>query len=215
MGTVSSGWSMVRFWAVVAGLLTLLGAVAPVSATDTPTVKVDSAAASEGRLSLTGDIIFVGSKVSGSHECRFSEWTGWFQPVEGKAEGGQVAIRLKTASVVGDFKDPGRWSPKLEKHLRGEHFFDSEKFPEATFFSTSIQANKGTAGGYTHLIEGKLTIKGVEKGIRFPATVRFEEGKVEAAAELKINRKDYNILYDGKADNLIKESVVLRFVLKG
>ena len=200
---------------VLVGCVFLLGSSRPAFGAEGSVGIGEGEVTSVNRISLGGEIIFVGSKITGSHECRFSEWGGWFEPAGGKVEGGRIEILLKTASVVGDFKDPGKLSAKLEKHLRGEDFLYSSKFPEARFTSSSIRAIQASVDGNTHVIKGLLTIKGVSKEVFFPASVRFEGGKVEGAAELTINRKDFNIKYDGRKDDLISESVVLKFLLKG
>src|SRR4029450_12901177 len=58
-----------------------------------------------------------------------------------------VELTAKTTSV--DTGNTGR-----DEHLRGDHFFDCEHFPEMTFRSTSVAA----AGGSFSLV-GDLTIK--------------------------------------------------------
>lgn len=173
---------------------------------------VAAAAAGDGA-KLTGDIIFIGSKVTGSHECKFTEWTGSARLADGKAEGGSLSFEVKTASVVADFAAPNDWSKKLEGHLKSEDFFDVEKFPTATFTSEAITASP--VAGSTHTVTGKLTIRGVIKDVSFPATIKVTDGAIEANAEFSIQRKDFGIEYPGETDNLIREGVVLKLAFKG
>lgn len=55
--------------------------------------------------------------------------------------------------------------PKLDEHLMKADFFDSAKFPTATFVSTSVKVEGTTAD-----ISGNLTIKGVTKPVVLDAT---------------------------------------------
>jgi polyisoprenoid-binding protein YceI len=171
------------------------------------------AAAPAGALALSGDILFTGSKVTGSHECKFATWSGTFAPADGKAEGGSLRFEVETASVIADWKAPNDWSKKLEGHLKAEDFFDVANHPKATFVSTEIKA--GGEAGATHTVTGKLTIRGVTRDVTFPATIKLEGGKVTASAKFSINRKEFNIQYAGKPDDLIRDGVVLEINARG
>ena len=76
------------------------------------------------------------------------------------------------------------------------------------FESTSIES---TAEGYD--ITGNLELHGVTKSIRFPATIAVEEGRVTAEAEFFIQRFDFDIVYPGKPDDLIRDEVVIKLSL--
>ena len=60
---------------------------------------------------------------------------------------------------------------------------------------------------------GDLTIRGTKKSISFPAKIALD-GSFSLNAEFSINRKDFGIVYDGKADDLIRDGVVLKLALK-
>ncbi len=160
---------------------------------------------------LSGSIGFVGSKVTGSHIGDFKEWSGSVTLAGGKAEGGKLEFTIKTASVVCDVASRNDWTPKLEEHLKGADFFDVAKFPTATFASTEIKA--GGEGG-SHTVKGNLTIHGVTKLVTFPATITVKGKDVSGKSEFSINRKDFGIAYAGKADDLIRDGVVLKIDVK-
>jgi polyisoprenoid-binding protein YceI len=175
---------------------------------------IANAAAPKGSVPLTGEIIFVGSKVTGSHEGLFKSWTGSATVPDGKLENASFKLEIDTASVIADHKAPTQWTPKLEKHLKDPDFFDVSKFPKATFQSTQIvKAKDGAANAFS--VSGKLTIKGVTKAVSFPAQISFSDGKFEASTEFSINRQEYGIAYPGKPDDLIRDGVVLKIKLKG
>jgi len=148
---------------------------------------------------------FAGSKVTGKHEGKFGKFSGWAELAKGKVEGGKVAVQIDLASVKSD-------DEKLDGHLKSPDFFDVAKFPNATFESTEIK--KGGDKGATHTITGNLDLHGVKKSLTFPAKITETAKDVTATAELVINRKDFNIVYAGKADDLIRDEVVLKLTIK-
>lgn len=160
---------------------------------------------------LSGTIGFVGSKVTGSHTGDFKKWSGSVTLAGGKAEGGKLEFTVQTASVVADEGSRNDWTPKLEEHLKGADFFDTAKFPTATFASTEIKA--GGSGG-SHTVKGNLTLRGVTKVVSFPATIVVTGSEVSGKTEFSINRKDFGLVYAGKADDLIRDGVVLKIDVK-
>ena len=55
---------------------------------------------------------------------------------------------------------------------------------------------------------------GITKNITFPALVEVGESQVIAEAEFSIRRKDWDINWDGAADNMIRENVLLVFYVE-
>jgi polyisoprenoid-binding protein YceI len=155
--------------------------------------------------SATSSIGFVGSKVTGSHSGNFQKFTGSITLNGDKVEGGKVQFEVDTASVKSD-------DEKLDGHLKSPDFFDVAKFPKATFTSTEIKA--GGEKGASHTVTGELDLHGVKKTITFPATIAVTPEAVTGTSEFSINRKDFGIVYPGKAEDLIRDDVVLKLSLK-
>ncbi len=88
-------------------------------------------------------------------------------------------------------------SEKRDEHLKGEDFFDVEKFPAMTFKSTSVS---GKAESFK--LTGDLTIKGVTKKVtfdgKFLGAVADPYGNLKAAftAKTKISRKDFGLTWN-------------------
>lgn len=148
-------------------------------------------------------IEFVGAKISDTHEGSFKDFSGQVEVVENDPTRSKVNLEIKIASLSIE-------PPKLAGHLLSPDFFEAEKFPTATFESTSIQKT-AKEGEFT--VIGNLTLRGVKKSISFPAQVKVGDAAVSANAEFSIQRKDFGIVYPGMPDDLIKESVLIRLKL--
>lgn len=189
---------------------------AKVSAPEAAPVPANSPAAADPpavvgaqELALTGHIGFIGSKVTGAHEGEFKDFTGKIVLVDGKPQGGKLEFSVKTASVA--IIDATVGKEKLENHLKSTDFFDAEHFPEARFVSKEI--SQGAGGKYT--VKGTLTLKGISRDLEFPSTIETSGGDIRGRSEFTINRKDFGLVYAGKADDLIRDGVVLKIDLKG
>jgi polyisoprenoid-binding protein YceI len=175
-----------------------------------PATQGTQAAPSGGSESLTvnaaeSSVGFVGSKVTGKHEGKFEKMEGSISLAGGKAEGGKVMFAVDIDSVKTD-------SDKLDGHLKSPDFFDAAKFVKATFESSQIKAGGGVAGA-THTVTGELNLHGVRKTITFPATITVTPDGAVGTAEFSINRKDFGIVYAGKADDLIRDDVLIKLNL--
>ena len=147
---------------------------------------------------------FIGSKVTGSHNGSFGDFSGQID-YAGSPEQSHVTINIKSDSLTTD-------TPDLSKHLKTADFFDTAKFPEATFVSTSIKP--GGEKGASHTVTGNLTLHGVTKAVTFPATISVTPETATVDSTFSINRKDFGINYAGQADNLIRDDVVLKLTIR-
>lgn len=143
-------------------------------------------------------ISFVGSKVTGSHDGGFEKFSGEFVLVDGTPEGSHGTIEIDMNSTWSD-------NDRLTGHLKNADFFNVEKFPTSTFKATTIEK---ADDGYT--VTGDLTLHGVTKTISFPAQVEVVNDLIKLNAEFYIKRFDFEIKYPGKADDLIRDEVVIK-----
>ena len=148
---------------------------------------------------------FVAAKVTRSHNGSFKQFNGTIDLLGNSAEQSRVTIEIETGSVVTD-------EDQLTGHLKTADFFDVAKYPKATFVSTKIEPS--ATGGATHIVSGNFDLHGVKASISFPATIQIAPDNVSVNAEFAINRKDFGILYPGKADDLIRDGVVIKLSLK-
>lgn len=167
---------------------------------------VHEAAENDGRQPLAIDVSrssvgFTGSKVTASHDGRFTDFSGTVRLDPESIERSSVSITIQMSSLQ---IEPER----LHGHLLSPDLFDAAQFPTATFESTRIVA--GGEGG-THTVTGNLTLHGQTRAITFPATIELGSSDVHARAELTLNRRDFGIIYPGMPDDLIRDDVVVRF----
>jgi polyisoprenoid-binding protein YceI len=151
-------------------------------------------------------IEFVGSKVTGKHDGGFRQFSGNIDLVGNKAEASQVTIDIEMNSVFTD-------ADGLTKHLQTGDFFEVEKYPRASFVSTRITPD-AAKGAEVYTVTGDLEMRGVKKTISFPTTIKISPETVAVDAEFVINRKDFGIVYAGKADDLIRDEVVMKLNLR-
>jgi polyisoprenoid-binding protein YceI len=170
-------------------------------ATTTEAVETSGAPAAGTTYVITDEstISFVGSKVTGRHDGGFKSFSGSFTVDDDSVTGGEITINM--ASTWSD-------AEKLTGHLKSEDFFHIEEHPESKFTVTGVEK---TDEAYT--ISGNLLLRGVEKNITFPATATMDGDAIKVQAEFDIKRKDWGIVYAGKADDLIRNEVVIKFDL--
>jgi polyisoprenoid-binding protein YceI len=148
-------------------------------------------------------IEFTGSKVTGRHDGGFKAFNGLIDLVSDKAEESRVAVQIDMRSVYTD-------TDTLTKHLQTGDFFQADQYPTSSFVSNRIVSN-GEAGNY--LVTGDLEMRGVKKSITFPAAIAIKPDEVAVNCEFALNRKDFGIVYAGKADDLIRDDVVIKLDL--
>lgn len=124
------------------------------------------------------------SKVRGS----FSKYSVdlAFDPANPAA--GKVDVTIDASSI--DTKEE-----KRDGHLRSPDFFDTEKYPQITFKSTSVEAKDAE----NLVVHGDLSIHGVTKSValavEFAGATKDPWGNTKAgfSAHTTINRKDFGL----------------------
>ncbi|MBK1835183.1 YceI family protein [Roseibacillus ishigakijimensis] len=144
---------------------------------------------------------FVGSKVTGSHEGGFKEFSGHFIVKDGEPQAGEFTIQMD--SVWSD-------ADKLTEHLKNDDFFDVPNFPESQFVVTGFE--KKSESSYD--VSGNLTLHGVTKNLTFPTTVEVNDELITVSAEFDIDRNEFGVDFEGKKDDLIRKEVIIKFELE-
>ena len=171
---------------------------APAAAPAAPAAVPAAPAAPAGQLKLSPDsrIEWLGAKVTKDHPGGFKTFSGTLE-MDGDSPK-SLQVEVDVASMFSD-------SEKLTKHLLNADFLEVEKFSKSSFKSSKIA--DGT-------ITGMLDMHGVEKEISFPAELKADAGSASLKAEFTINRRLWGINYNGRANDLIKDDVLLKLDLK-
>jgi len=148
-------------------------------------------------ISSESTIGFVGSKVTGSHDGGFKSFDGTIAVADGKI----VPPSMITIQMDSMWSD----SDRLTGHLKNADFFDVENIPTSVFAVTSYDGTTMT---------GNLTMHGVTKSISFTPEVSITDSEVTLKAEFDIKRFDWGIEYKGRADDLIRDEVVIKLNVK-
>jgi polyisoprenoid-binding protein YceI len=117
-----------------------------------------------------------------------------YDPAHPDASKADLTIDATTLDTRNDMRD---------KDLKGDHFFDTAKFPAITFVSTKVE----TAGQGKLKITGDMTLHGVTKQVTWlvdgPAqAVKDPRGTLHsgATATTSINRKDFGLTWNKTLD---------------
>lgn len=133
--------------------------------------------------------------------------TGYFNVENPEDSNFQVTIQAKSINTN---------NPDRDGHLRGNDFFDMEKFPEITFVST----NFSKVDAETFKVTGDLTMKGVSKSITFDlgytgtAVDPWGNTRIGFEGQTTVNRKDWGINFNAALEAggvLVSEKITLEF----
>lgn len=175
-------------------------------------------------------IEWIGTKVTGYHTGVVPLKDGDLYVKDGNLTGGKFVMDLANMSVSGPKSVSAADNNKLLGHLKSSDFFDVEKYPEATFELTGLKPFEGVVkdttdprqeeineykvSNPTHTVSGNLTVKGVTRNIEFPARITVSGNTAEAVAKFNIDRRQWNITYPGKPDDLIRNEIHLGIAIK-
>lgn len=187
-----------------------------------------TAAEAAGGQTLTVDtaqsnLTWIGTKVTGYHSGTVPITGGTLTVRNDSLAAGRFTMDMSRMAVTGPDGSDAAGNKKLLGHLQSPDFFDVANHPEATFEITGIRPFTGTVkdttdprqeaisqykvANPTHTISGNLTIKGVTKNIEFPAQVTTSADGLQALARFNIDRRQWNITYPGKPDDLIRDEI--------
>ena len=130
-----------------------------------------------------------------------------------KLESGQFVIDMNSISNE-DLKEE-EYNGKLLGHLKSADFFDTAKFPTASYEITKV--TEAAAGSdYNTVLDGNLTLKGITKPFNFNANVKVADGELTIASEPKdISRDEFGIKFQmPAAEGLIKNEINIQVKIK-
>ena len=200
-------------------------------AATTEAQKVNTTTGTSFKVDTTASKVeWVATKVTAYHTGTLNVQSGELIVQDSNVTGGNFVLDMTSIVVSEPPGSDAKANAKLLGHLKSPDFFDVAANPKATFTITSVAPFSGAAKDSaeprqesiskykvtnpTHTVSGNLTIKGVTKNITFPAELTVTGSSADAIAKFNINRKDWDIVYPGKPDDLIRDEVHLGIALK-
>jgi polyisoprenoid-binding protein YceI len=174
--------------------------VAPAPAASTPT---PVAAAPQARLvAASSEVTFTAKQVGVPMDGRFKRFDAQIsldpkQPQNGKVNFG---IELGSVSIAAD----------TDAELLKPEWFNTARFPKATFVSSSIKATG--AGRFD--VSGKLSIKGQQRDLTVPVVLAAAGGNTVATGSFALKRLDFKVGEGDWADtSVVANDVLVKFKL--
>lgn len=126
-----------------------------------------------------------------------SEVEGSFNLFDGSMENSKADLSDAKINFSVDVNSIDTDNERRDGHLKGDDFFNAEKFPAMKFTSTSMKAT----GDNNYELSGNLTIRDVTKPVVFAVTYGGSTAangstKIGFKAKTTINRFDYNLKWD-------------------
>ena len=96
---------------------------------------------------------------------------------------------------------------KLNNHLKNEDFFETNKFPVATYKITSVTKSKNKA--FPFMVYGNLTAKDKTNPVAFPAKISLKNGVLSIVSDkFSFDRQKFGIAYAAAMkDVVVKDDI--------
>lgn len=101
----------------------------------------------------------------------------------------------------------GEYQAKLNGHLKNGDFFETDKFPTATYKITSVKKNNNK--DFPYMVYGNLTAKDKTNPVSFPAQISLNKGVLTIKSDkFSFDRQKFGIAYASTAkDVVIKDEI--------
>jgi polyisoprenoid-binding protein YceI len=150
------------------------------------------------------------SAVAHSPKIAIRDWSGEAEFVPGTLRDAKLKIKVNAAALT--VLDEMRDSDKKEIHrVMNQEVLESNRFPEITFHSTKIVAEKQNESLFRTKIEGSLHLHGATNGLNFTSQVAFGLDTFRAHGEFIILQPDFDIAVASIAGGTLKLRDELKF----
>jgi polyisoprenoid-binding protein YceI len=155
----------------------------------------------------SGRINWTASKAIGSkHNGTISLSEGIFYVKDGRLVGTNAVIDMNSITVE-DITDAGEKRDFVD-HMKASDFFDTKKYPTATFELTDHLKNTNLPE-YPSVMVGRFTLHGVSKELNIPAKAEVSGNTLKITTPgFAINRTDYGITFGSGVVNTAKEKLI-------
>lgn len=142
-------------------------------------------------------------KIGNDYSIQFSnsDVSGIFKKFSGTVRFDEADLASSKFDATIDVASINTGNALMNKHARGEEWFDAAKYPKIKFTSSKIEKS-----GTGYKVTGQLEIKGVRKEVSFPFTFEKSGNSGIFKAKFNINKNDYNV---GKKGDNVGETLQL------
>lgn len=173
----STAWMAVLSAAALAGSAALVGVAAPRAEAAAPAAApawtVDKAASK---------IRFKSSFAGTAFEGGFSRWDAKINFDPKNLAGSKAVVTIDLASVATGDADRDQTLPTAD-------WFNTAKFPRATFTTTGFRA----LGGNRYQANGTLTLKGTSRPVTLPFTLAIQDDTARVTGQATLNRSQFKV----------------------
>jgi polyisoprenoid-binding protein YceI/rhodanese-related sulfurtransferase len=160
-------------------------------------------------------VLWTGRNINGGHTGTLRLKSGWLDVTPPHAAGGEMTLDMDSIANA-DIQDTAL-SRILVAHLKSDDFFDTARYPIATFHLRHVTLNPHARPGNINAdIDGALTLKGVTGDLGFPALIEvLPGGAISAEAHFDIDRTRWNVIYgsgkfyEGLGQHLVHDNISL------
>lgn len=160
-------------------------------------------AAQQRLLPAQSEIAFTSKQMGVPVQGKFRSFDAQIEFDPKQPEAAKIALRIDLASAAIGTAD-------TEAELAKPGWFDTRRFPQATFTSTGVKA----AGAGRFDVVGKLSLKGSTRDLVVPVSLQRAGDVTTASGSFTLKRTDYRI---GDGDwndtSLVADEVQVRFKL--
>ena len=181
-----------------------IASLAVAAAFASPACAQQPAAAGNARLvAAQSEIAFTSKQMGVPVEGRFRTFDAQVSFDPKKPEAAKIAFTIDLGSVALGVAE-------TEAEIARPDWFDTKKFPQATFQSTSVKA----VGAGKYDVAGSLTIKGASQNVVVPVALAQAGASTTATGSFVIKRLDFRIGDgDWKDTSMVANDVQVRFRL--
>jgi polyisoprenoid-binding protein YceI len=148
--------------------------------------------------------------IAHSPKIAIRDWTGVVQMASGTLESASLKVRVKPASleVLDELPDTDR----RELHrVMNRDVLETAEFPEITYDSSEVTADKLKEDLYRLNVRGSLTLHGISNDQDFVAQASVGVDSVRAHGAFTLLQSDYNIRIASIAGGTLKLQDELKF----
>ena len=113
----------------------------------------------------------------------------------------RLTIKADSLSVTDKVSDKDR--NEIQTTMK-DSVLETGKYPDITFKSTEVSADKTGEGRYRVRMSGDVTLHGVTRQVAINATVDFSAGALRAKGEFPVKQTDYKITPVSAAGGTVK-----------